>query len=245
MNDNCKKVWRLGIPCLPACTHAVAHESADPGSSSPTQARTDNANSGAIVFGATRAEGAVLIPGYNALAPMIRPTRDPALSLIAISGVDPTEPVMVEVPLVQNSSASDASLVLEGWRIGYASRYVRDGQIEPADHSATLQRALVILRQAGVQLVAVDAQCTSDPLESGTAIDGLVTRHRLDALMSDEQSQAFHAACRSGYPSGCQALEEGARLWFYGARWAGERVKVLLRIYAQLIASSVPTAVME
>lgn len=245
MSDDCKKLWRLGIPCFSAASHAVEQGSVDPGSASTTAARTDNANPGAIVFGAARAEGAVLIPGYNALAPMIKPPRDPALSLIAISGVDPTEPVMVEVPLVQNNSASRASLVLEGWRIGYASRYVRDGLIEPADHSATLQRAFVILRQAGVQLVAVDVQCTSDPLESGTAIDELATRHRLDALISDEQSQAFHAACASGYPSGCQALEDGARLWFYGARWAGERVRVVLRAYAQLISPSAPTAVME
>ncbi|AUZ49121.1 hypothetical protein BOP93_19960 [Pseudomonas orientalis] len=176
---------------------------------------------------------------------MIKPTRDPALSLVAISGVDPTEPVMVEVPLVQNNSAFGVAPVLDGWRIGYAGRYVRGGHSEPTEHSATLRRAFAILRQAGVELVAVDARRTDDPLESGTAIDELVASHRLDALVSDEQSQAFHAACRSGYPSGCQALEEGTWLWFYGARWAGDRVKVLLRTYAQLVLLGVPTTGME
>ncbi|WP_124424714.1 hypothetical protein [Pseudomonas orientalis] len=152
---------------------------------------------------------------------------------------------MVEVPLVQNNSAFGAAPVLDGWRIGYVSRYVRGGHIELSDQSASLRRAFAILRQAGVELLAVDARRTDDPLESGTAIDELVASHRLDALMSDEQSQAFHAACRSGYPSGCQALEDGTRLWFYGARWAAERVKVLLRTYAQLIPPGAPTTSME
>lgn len=245
MNDDCKKLWRLGMPCYSTSPHAFAQGGAEPGSSSTTRARTDDASPGAIVFAAGRAEGAVLIPGYNALAPMIRPTRDPALSLIAISGVDPAEPVMVEVPLVQNNSAFGASPVLDGWRIGYVSRYRCAGHIEPADHSATLRRAFAILRQAGAELVAVDALRTDDPLESGTAIDELVADHRLDALVSNEQSEAFHAACRSGYPSACQALEDGTRLWFYGARWAGDRVKVLLRTYAQLTLSGVPAAGME
>ncbi|KRP65171.1 hypothetical protein [Pseudomonas orientalis] len=245
MNDDCKKLWRLGIPCFSASPHAFAQGSAEPGPSSTTQAGTDSASPGAIVFAAGRAEGAVLIPGYNALAPMIKPTRDPALSLVAISGVDPTEPVMVEVPLVQNNSAFGAAPMLDGWRIGYVSRYVRDGHFEPSDQSVASRRAFAILRQAGVELVAVDTRRTDDPLESGTAIDELVASHRLDALVSDEQSQAFHAACRSGYPSGCQALEDGTRLWFYGARWAGARVKVLLRACAQLIPPDVPTAGME
>ncbi|AZF33524.1 hypothetical protein C4J89_4076 [Pseudomonas sp. R4-35-07] len=241
MNEDCKKLWRLGMPCLSASSLAVSGEHADPGSSTVTQARTDNASPGAIVFGAGRAEGTVLIPGYNALPPMIKPTRDPELSLVALSGVDPTGPVMVEVPLVQNNSAFTASPVLAGWRIGYAIRYVRGGHVEPTDQRATLHRAFVILGQAGVQLVAVDAQRTDDPLESGTAIDALVASHRLDGLVSDDQSAAFHAARRSGYPSACQALEDGTQLWFYGARWAADRVQVLLRTYRQLLSTVAPT----
>ncbi|AZF06924.1 hypothetical protein [Pseudomonas sp. R5-89-07] len=176
---------------------------------------------------------------------MIKPTRDPALSLIAISGVDPTEPVMVEVPLVQNNSAFSASPVLAGWRIGYASRYVRGGHTVPTDQSANLRRAFVILRHAGAQLVAVDAQRTDNPLESGKAIDELVASYRLDALVSDDQSAAFHAACRSGYPSACEVLDDGTRLWFYGARWAADRVNVLLRTYRQLVSPGAPTMDIE
>ncbi|WP_306494315.1 hypothetical protein [Pseudomonas sp. W4I3] len=187
----------------------------------------------------------MLIPGYNALAPMIRPTRDPALSLIAVSGVDPTEPLMVEVPLVQNNSALSTAAVLAGWRIGYASRYVGGGHIELTDQSENLHRAFIILRDAGVQWVAVDAQRTDDPLESGTLIDELVAGHRLDALVSGDPSAAFHAACRSGYPSACQVLDDGTRLWFYGARWAADRVKVLLRTYRQLVSPGAPTTSTE
>lgn len=239
MSDDCKKLRRSGIPCPPASLPTSPADYLEPGSS--TQARTDSASPSAIVFGAAHAEGTVLIPGYNALAPMLKPTRDPALSLIAISGVDPTEPVMVEVPLVQNNSALTTAAVLAGWRIGYASRYVGGGRVELTDQSENLRRAFIILRQAGVQLVAVDAQRTDNPLESARAIDELVASHRLDALVSDNQSAAFHAACTSGYPSACQVLEDGARLWFYGARWAADRVKVLLQTYRHLASAEAPT----
>ena len=236
MSEDCKKLWRSGIPCFSGPPHASPGDLVDPGASTATRARTDNASQGAIVFGAGRAEGAVLIPGYNALIPTIKPTRDPALSLIAVSGIDPTEPVMVEVPLVHNNSAFSAAPVLAGWRIGYVSRYVHDGHSEPTDQSATLHRVFATLRQAGVRLVAVSAQRTHDPLESGKAIDELVASHRLDALVSGDQSAAFHAACKHGYPNACQALEDGTTLWFYGARWAADRVSVLLRTHRQLIS---------
>jgi hypothetical protein len=228
MDCNCKKLWKLGLPCAPGQPLPTPVNAVDV-PPSPSKAVP-----GSIVFGAEQHAGATLVPGYNALAPQIRPVRDPALSLIAISGVEPTDPVMVEVPLVLNNTTFSDSLALTGYRIGYAERYVQGNEVEPVERSAALHRVFDTLRHAGVQWVAVDMQRSGDSLQACNEIDQLVASLRLDALVSEDPGAAFHSACRSGYPSVCVTLEDGSKVWFYGARWAGDRLAALLRAYRQL-----------
>ncbi|KRP75534.1 hypothetical protein E1K68_22010 [Pseudomonas sp. B2021] len=160
--------------------------------------------------------------------------RDPALSLVAISGVDPTEPVMVEVPLVLNNTTFTATQALTGYRIGYAERYVQGNQVELVERSAALHRVFDTLRHVGVQWVAVDMQRSGDSQQACREIDELVAGLRLDALVSEDPHAAFHHAIRGGYPSVCETLEDGSRVWFYGARWAGDRLAALARAYRVL-----------
>ncbi|OZO01717.1 hypothetical protein B7453_25485 [Pseudomonas sp. IB20] len=202
-----------------------------------THSQTDKPNSGGIVFGAGHRDGVALIPGYNTLAPHLRSLRDPSLSLIALSGIDPTGPVMEEVPFVLNNTTFTASELLSGWRIGFAYRYVLD---EPMEHSAALRGAFDILCQAGAQLVPVNARRKDHTLQftlQRNEIDELVSGHRLDALMSEDQSAAFHDACVSGYPSFSVPLAGGTKLWFYGAQWSRDALPTLLRAYRQLSAN--------
>lgn len=239
MEGNCRKYWHLGMPCRPGQSLSLPENTVglEPAS---THSQSDGADPGSIVFSAEHHKGAAPIPGYNALAPLIKTVRDPALSLIALSGIDPTEPVMVEVPLVLNNTTFIETQLLSGWRIGFAGRYVRGGHVESVSHSEAFFRALDILRQAGAQLVAVDAQRADDTLHFNTQIrneiDDLVIEHRLDALVSDGQSAAFHRACRSGYPSLCEPLAGGTKLWIYGARWSRDSLPTLLRAYRQISA---------
>ena len=228
MDSHCKKLWKMGLPCASAQPLLWPMDTVDVPASRPHAAPTS------IVFGAEQAAGATLVPGYNALAPHIRPVRDPALSLVAVSGVDPSEPVMVEVPLVLNNTTFTATRALTGYRIGYAERYVQGNQVEPVERSAALQQVFDTLRQAGVQWVAVDMQRSGDSQQACREIDELVAGLRLDALVSEDPEAAFHHALRSGYPTVCETLEDGSRVWFYGARWAGERVTALVRAYRQL-----------
>ena len=228
MDSHCKKLWRMGLPCAPAQPLPAPINAADVPASPPHAAPTS------IVFGAEQAAGAMLIPGYNALAPHLRPVRDPALSLVALSGEDPTEPVMVEVPLVLNNTTFTATQALTGYRIGYAERYVQGNQVEPVERSAALQRVFDTLRHAGVQWVAVDMQRSGDSQQACREIDELVAGLRLDALVSEDPHAAFHHAIRGGYPSVCETLEDGSRVWFYGARWAGDRLAALVRAYRVL-----------
>ncbi|AFJ56034.1 hypothetical protein PS887_05168 [Pseudomonas fluorescens] len=228
MDSHCKKLWKMGLPCasaqpLASLMNAVDVPALPPGAAPPS-----------IVFGTEQRAGATPIPGYNALAPHIRPVRDPALSLIAISGVDPTEPVMVEVPLVLNNTTFTASLPLTGYRIGYAEHYVQGKQVERVARSAALNRVFDTLRQAGAQCVAVDMQRSGDCEQACHEIDELVVGLRLDALVSEDPEAAFHHACKSGYPSMCETLEDGSKVWFYGARWAGDRLAALVRAYRVL-----------
>ncbi|AZE62882.1 MULTISPECIES: hypothetical protein [Pseudomonas fluorescens group] len=228
MDSHCKKLWKMGLPC------AFGQPSPVPVNAADVPAPLFNAAPVSIVYGAGQRTGATLVPGYNALAPQINPARDPALSLVAISGMDPTEPVMVEVPLVLNNTTFTASLELAGYRLGYAERYVQGKQAELVEHSAALLRVFDTLRQAGAQWVAVDVQRGSDSGQAGQEIDELVAGFRLDALVSDDPNAGFHDACRSGYPSVCETLEDGSKIWFYGARWAGNRLTALLRAYRHL-----------
>ena len=241
MEHDSRKNWQLGVPCrhgvaLPATGEPGGLECVAP------PVKIDKVSPSGIVFGAEHPEGAVRIPGYNALAPLLKTVRDPSLSLIALSGIEPTGPVMVEVPLVLNNTTFTASRLLAGWRIGYAGRYVRGEHAEPVDHSSALRRAFDILRQAGAQLVAVDAQLTDDSLEFTlqvtNEIDELVIRHSLDALVSDDLGGAFHAACLSGYPCFCEPLEEGIELRFYGARWSRDSLAALVQAYLQQVSGA-------
>lgn len=149
---------------------------------------------------------------------------------------------MVEVPLVLNNTSYTATQMLAGWRIGFAGRYVCGGHAEPVEHSSALRRAFDTLRQAGAQLVAVDAQRANDSVEFTlqviNEIDDLVTRHRLDALVSDDLSSAFHDACLNGYPSLCEPLEDGVQLRFYGARWSRDSLTALVQAYRQQVAGA-------
>ena len=177
----------------------------------------------------------VVIPGYNVPALPLKPVRDPALSLIALSGVEPTESGKVEAALVQHSSNCAVPYTLAGTRVGFADRLVRGNDQEPIEHSASFLEALGFLRQAGAQLVAVPAERADDglrfTLHSRNEIDERVSEYRLDALVSESHSAAFHAACWSGYPSLGEPLGDGATLWFYGAQWSKDSLKVLVQGY--------------
>lgn len=241
MERDCGKNWQLGVPCRHGAALPVTGEPGGLECVAPL-VKTDKVSPSGIVFGAEHPEAAVRIPGYNALAPLVKTVRDPSLSLIALSGIEPTGPVMVEVPLVLNNTTFTASRLLAGWRIGYAGRYVRGEHAEPVVHSSAMRRAFDILRQAGAHLVAVDAQRAVDSLEFTlqvtNEIDELVIRHSLDALVSDDLSGAFHAACLSGYPSFCEPLEEGIELRFYGARWSRDSLAALVRAYRQQVSGA-------
>ena len=204
----------------------------------PSQA--DKTRQGGIVFAGEHHGGVVPIPGYNALPPLMRSARDPSLLLNALSGIDPTGPVMVEVPLVLNNTTFTASQLFSGWRIGFADRYVCSGQGSPAYHSAAMRRAFDILRQAGARLVPVNAQRAHGSVQftpnSRNEIDELVAEHLLDALMSDGKSAAFHGACRSGHASLCDTLEDGTQLWFYGPSWSRDTLPTLLDVYRRISA---------
>jgi hypothetical protein len=236
MERDCEKNWHLGMSCqlglAPSAPAEIGgHESVLP------LVNTQNTNPSGIVFGAAHPEGAVRIPGYNALAPHVKTVRDPSLSLIALSGIEPTGPVMVEVPLVLNNTVFTSSRALAGWRIGYVGRYVRAGHAEPVEQGSALRQVFEVLRQASVQWVAVDAKRADESLEftlqACNDIDDLVTRYRLDALVSVEGDGAFRGACASGYSSICVPLEGGVKLWFYGARWSRDSLDTLVQVYRQ------------
>lgn len=240
MEKNCSEHWRLGMPCRLGLSLPVTEEAGSAGHAAESvHAKPENLSRAGIVFGAAQVVGAAPIPGYNAPALPARPARDPALSLAALSGIDPTGPVMVEVPLVLNNTSFTATQLLSGWRIGFADRYVQGDHREAVEHSEALCAAFDLLRQAGAQLVPVDARREDHSLQftlQSNEIDDLVAAHRLDALVSDSESVAFHRACISGYPSLSEPLGDGAKLWFYGAQWSRDALPVLLRAYRQTSA---------
>ena len=175
------------------------------------------------------------IPGFSAPSLPAKPMRDPSLSLIALSGVDPTEPVMVEVPLVQNDTTRTATPLLAGTRVGFADRYQQGDAHDSIEHSASFMRALERLRRGGALLFPVSAQRLDASLQfdlhTRNEIDDLINQYRLDALVSDSRSGAFHAACWAGYPKVGEPLEDGATLWFYGARWSRDSLAALAQAY--------------
>ncbi|WP_411378693.1 hypothetical protein [Pseudomonas sp. MPB26] len=164
----------------------------------------------------------------------MKPLRDPSLSLIALSGVDPSGPVMVEVPLVQNNTTFTATHALRGRRLGFAERFVDTQEQGLIEHAPSFLRALDVLRRAGAELVPVHAHLANHTPHARNEIDELVREYRLDALVSDSRSSAFHGTCGSDYPGIGEPLEDGATLWFYGARLAKDWLASLVQAYRNI-----------
>jgi hypothetical protein len=245
MDDKCKKTWRVGVRC--STGHALA---ALPESEAPTPAprsSSDHAGPRGIEFGVdarayAHLTAGVTIPGYDAPALPLKPVRDPSLSLVALSGIDPSGSVMVEVPLVQNNTTFTAAQALAGRRVGFAEHFVLGHGHAPIQHRTAFLNALDTLRRAGAQLVPVPAQRVDASLQfnlhTRNEIDAHMSEYRLDALVSDSRTAAFHTACWSGYPGLGEPLEEGATLWFYGARWSKESLAALVREYRNVLRQS-------
>ncbi|MGY2376708.1 hypothetical protein ACW9IB_19600 [Pseudomonas sp. SDO524_S393] len=240
MDEECKKYWRVGMACrlgqpLSSLLEPSGKAFESPGSTG------ESASPRGIAFG-VQSKGGVPIPGYDAPTLALKPSRDPSLSLIALSGVDPSGPVMVEVPLVQNNTTFTASQPLTGRRLGFANRWVRGHEREPIEHSAVFLKALDVLRRAGAQLVAVSAQRPDETLrfslQTHNEIDAHVSEHRLDALVSDSHTAAFRTACWNGYPHVGEPLGNGATLWFYGTRWSGDSLASMMQAYRRVCCLS-------
>ncbi|NVZ52941.1 hypothetical protein HX792_21550 [Pseudomonas sp. B6002] len=240
MNEECKKYWRVGLACRPGqpLSSTMEHSLTTPGAHGLSG---ESVSPTAIAFG-VQAKGCVPIPGYDAPALPLKPPRDPSLSLIALSGVDPSGPVMVEVPLVQNNTTFTPSQTLADRRLGFADRWVRGHEYEPIQHSAAFLNALGILRRAGAQLVAVPAQRPDETLrvtqQTYNEIDAHVSEYRLDALVSDSHNAAFLTACWNGYPRVGEPLGEGQTLWFYGTRWSGDALVAVMQTYRRVCCLS-------
>lgn len=231
MESKCQKYWQAGLACPTGQPASVLAEA-----SGLATTLNEQVNPRGIAFGVEplardNPGQSVPIPGYDAPSLPLKPSRDPSLSLIALSGVDPSGPVMVEVPLVENNTTFTADHALGGRRVGFAERFVEGSQHEQIEHHPSFLRALDVLRRSGTELVPVPEHRANHTLHSRNEIDELVRAFRLDALVSDSRSSAFHGACWSGYPGFCEPLGEGATLWFYGARWAKDWLPALVQGY--------------
>ncbi len=232
MEEDCRKILR---PCAPGALEPYPTACPASLSSAPVGNRPEQqATQGSIAF-ATAPQPGIPAPRQDVPGPMMKTVRDPALSLIALSGIEPSGPVMVEVPLVQNDSTFAPCQALARRRIGVADRYTRGDAHEPIEHRATFTHALDRLSRAGAQLVPVparqaDASLRFD-LHTHNEIDALVSEYRLDALVSDSRSSAFHDACWGGYARLGEPLEDGATLWFYVARWSRDSLPALVQAY--------------
>lgn len=214
MDDKCWKTRQVWLFCPLGDV---------PAESAPAGHTAVGACTRAITFGVepavhTLRENGPPIPGYDSPALPLKPSRDPALSLIALSGVEPPEPVMVEVPLVMNNSAFSPAQEIAGWRIGFAHW---------PEHSTCFLQTLNALRLAGALMVPVDVRWDE--------IDKCVIENRLDALICQESSPAFLRARSTGNPSVSEVLEDGTRIWLYGAQWAGDRLSCLTRVLRQVL----------
>ena len=254
MDEKFRKYWRPCVPYPTGRTSSLASDCIAPAALSDTTNQSPGQRG--IAFGseprASEHSGVgISLPWLDVPGPLMKTVRDPSLSLNALSGIDPSEPVMVEVPLVLNNSTFTAVHLLAGWRIGFAHRYVGAGEAELLCHSAAVLQALNTLRSAGALLVPVDSHRRDEAyqftLQTRNEIDACVSEHRLDAVVSDSNSAAFHDACASGYPGLCESLRDGSKLWFYGARWAGDRLMALVHVYRQLLQQTVcmPTSERE
>lgn len=243
MEDKCRKILAPGAACsggLPLLLNILNAVSCAPIAPAGS---TDNGATprGGIEFQPAAAP-VVQGPRFDVPGPMMKTVRDPSLSLIALSGVDPAGPVMVAVPPVMENNAAKSAPVLADWRIGFADQYLRNGVRETVEHSSGFLQALEVLKDAGAEVVPVQAQLPDAAayftLASSNQIDERVSEHRLDALVSDGQSPAFHGFCKTGYPGVCQLFNDDLNgtkvvLWFYGARWARDSLSALVRIYQQ------------
>lgn len=254
MDEKFRKYWRPCVPCPTGSASSLSSDCIAPA----TLSDTTNQKSGqrGIAFGSApraseHSEAGVSLPRLDVPGPLMKTVRDPALTLNALSGIDPPGPVMVEVPLVLNNSTFTSVHLLAGWRIGFAHRYVGAGEAEVLCHSAAFLQALNALRSAGALLVPVDAHrgdiANQFTLNARNEIDACVSEHCLDVVVSESNSAAFHDACWSGYPGLCESLLDGTNLWFYGARWAGDRLMALVHVYRQLLQQTVlmPTSERE
>jgi len=239
MEGKCKKYGWPGMGCQVGAWGAALTESTGLATATCHSA-VEPASPPSIAFGGVplpqaHADSRVPIPGYDAPALPIKPMRDPSLSLIALSGVDPREPVMVAVPPVQDNCTFTTVHGLSGKRIGFADCYGSGPDQTSIAHRALFMRALETLCRAGVKLVPVPARRVDASLQfnlhTHNEIDELVNEYRLDALVSDSQSAAFHEACWAGYPRFGEPLEGGTTLWFYGARWSRESLAVVVQGY--------------
>jgi len=195
---------------------------------------------GCLEFGAMRHGPRFDIPG-----PLMRSVRDPAFSLSALSGVDPEGPVMVQIPPVADPGPFRDTPLLTGSRIGFASEYVLGNVRQSVEHSVHFSHVLAVLRAAGAQLLPVHALLMDDTrhftLDQRNEINDRVTEHRLDLLVSDGQSRAFHRASAGGNPRICVPIGIDAEgiasvVWFYGAHWAGDRWAVLVQDCQQVLS---------
>ncbi|MDY7534964.1 hypothetical protein RGV33_25360 [Pseudomonas sp. Bout1] len=244
MDEKSRKVTASGAPCL--FKQSVLGDSSVPLPCAPTVSKgvvfgsdadgaivNSAAYSGSLEFGAINGYG----PRFEMPGPMMRTVRDPSLSLIALNGVDPEGPVMVQVPPVADAGQWRSTLSLAGSRIGFACECVAGGVRETIQHSAQFARVLNALRMAGAELVPVQALVTDNArhftLDSSNEINDRVAENRLDGLVSDAQSTAFHQASTAGNPSFRVPVGMGADgvstvIWFYGAHWSAERLAALV-----------------
>ena len=251
MDDKSRKVTASGALCL--FKQTISGDSSVSPPCAPTVSK-------GVVFGADTC-GAIVSSGdhpsglefdspsgygprFDIPGPLMRTVRDPSLSLIALGGVDPEGPVMVEIPPVADAGHLINTRPLAGSRIGFASEYVAGDVREMIEHSAHFAQVLNALRTAGAELVPVSARVMDDArhftLDPGNEINDRVTENRLDGLVSDAQSAAFHQAATAGNPSfripvGTDADGVWRFIWFYGAHWSGDRLAALVRGCRQVL----------
>jgi hypothetical protein len=264
MDDKCRKVVSTVVPCL--FGQSLSGEGSVPASCAPVKGKASEAATARLVFG-SHAGGAIVDssphpggldfgiagghagygPRFDIPGPMMRTVRDPALSLSALSGVDPEGPVMVEIPPVADAGHLRNTPSLAGSRIGFAREYVSGDVREALVHSAHFAHVLDVLRAAGAQLVPVHAHLADDrryfTLDPGNEINDRITESRLDVLVSDSQSSAFHRTATAGNPRMCVLTGTNAdgawtSIWFYGAHWARDQVAALAQGCQQALSQS-------
>jgi len=210
-----------------------------------------SARQGCLEFGTANSHPVNPQPRFDVPGPMMRTVRDPALLLSAMSGVDPEGPVMVEIPPVVNPGNVSNCALLAGSRIGFASEYLLGNDRQPVEHSAHFIWVLKVLSNAGAQLVPVLARVSDDAhhftLYASNEIDDRVMEGRLDALVSDASSVAFHPSATSAHPrisisTGPDTDGAATLIWFYGAHWASDQLGALVHGCQQVLVQALDSA---